>query len=107
MATAPDRARQIAERFGPSRKAEVMEAAAIAQLVPQGASHQGLALRADPPEPVSRVVRSARTRARFLVILDHVTDPQNVGAIFRSAAAFWRARALSYRTGTRRCWPGP
>ena len=83
LATA-DRAKQLAAKT--DRAAEVMEAAGIAQLLPPGAVHQGLAIRVGPPEPIS-LDELASPADGFLLILDQVTDPQNVGAIFRSAAA--------------------
>lgn len=51
--------------------------------------HQGLLLEAEPlPEPtLADLVDRARTLGP-LVLLDHVTDPHNVGAVLRSAAAF-------------------
>lgn len=51
--------------------------------------HQGLLLEAEPlPEPtLADLVERARTLGP-LVLLDHVTDPHNVGAVLRSAAAF-------------------
>ena len=59
----------------------------VARLLPQGAVHQGLALAAQPLEPVD-LDDLADPAEGLLVMLDGVTDPQNVGAIFRSAAAF-------------------
>lgn len=52
-----------------------------------GASHQGIALAAAPIEPVD-LDALAEPAGGVLVMLDQVTDPQNVGAILRSAAAF-------------------
>lgn len=59
----------------------------LASLLPAGAAHQGLALRCAAPEPAS-LDEIGRPAEGVLVILDQITDPQNVGAIFRSAAAF-------------------
>ncbi len=59
----------------------------IGNMLPAGAVHQGVALLADPPEPVA-LEDLAERGPGMLVMLDQVTDPQNVGAIFRSAAAF-------------------
>ena len=83
----PDRARELESRFGRPKTLEVVEAAAISQILPQGAVHQGVALRAAPLESVALEDFEAR-RGAVLLMLDQVTDPQNVGAILRSAAAF-------------------
>ena len=59
--------------------------------LPPGAVHQGLAARVHPlpHHGIEDVIAAAEgaEHAR-LMILDQVTDPQNVGAILRSAAAF-------------------
>ena len=57
------------------------------RLLPPGVPHQGVALLADPPEPAPLEALAAEPSG-VLVLLDQVTDPQNVGSIFRSAAAF-------------------
>ena len=64
----------------------------IARLLPAGATHQGLALAAQPLEPLG-IDDVAEPAEGLLLVLDQVTDPQNVGAVFRSAAAFG-ARAV-------------
>lgn len=64
-----------------------MEGQEIAKHLPQGAVHQGLALKIDEPESLS-IAELAASNDGFLVMLDQITDPQNIGAIFRSAAAF-------------------
>lgn len=68
---------------------EPADGRAISELLPPGAVHQGVAARV-LPLPASHVEDvCGRGAARStVVILDQVTDPQNVGAILRSAAAF-------------------
>ncbi len=77
---------------GQALRVEVMELAQIDRLTPPGAVHQGLALLADPPEPADLQSIAAPAEG-LIVLLDSVVDPQNVGAVFRSAAAFG-ARAV-------------
>lgn len=62
---------------------------AITHEVPDGAVHQGIVLYAHqlPIATVEQSIQQMHTQSRWIA-LDHVTDPQNVGAIFRLAAAF-------------------
>ena len=63
----------------------------ISQLLPPHAVHQGTALLADPLGDVALedVLDEVDEQQNAVVlVLDQVTDPQNVGAILRSAAAF-------------------
>ena len=87
--------RNAAERLPPrlAVNAEVLELEAIDRLLPPGAVHQGLAVRAPPLEPDDLLAIALPVDGRPVLVLDSVTDPQNVGAIFRSAAAFG-ARAI-------------
>ncbi len=74
--------------------AEILEPKKIDHLLPAGAVHQGVALLAKAlPEPELEVVCAPAEANRPVVVLDQVTDPHNVGAIMRTAAAFG-ARAL-------------
>jgi 23S rRNA (guanosine2251-2'-O)-methyltransferase len=65
------------------------DVADLARLVPHDAPHQGVVIEAEPLEEVwlDEILARAGDRAVMLV-LDQVTDPHNVGAILRSAAAF-------------------
>ncbi|CAN1530620.1 SpoU rRNA methylases [Caulobacteraceae bacterium] len=86
LATA-ERAQALTRRFGPQKVLDTVEAVEIARALPAGAVHQGLALKIDPLEPLS--IQEMGTPAEgVIIVLDQITDPQNVGAIFRSAAAF-------------------
>lgn len=68
---------------------EIVDRQALERLLPPGAVHQGVALFADPlPQPDLSGVVARAGDAAILVILDQVTDPHNVGAVLRSAAAF-------------------
>ncbi len=68
------------------------DVADLARLVPADAPHQGLVAEVDPLEDIwlgDLLEQGAGADDRRpLVVLDQVTDPHNVGAILRSAAAF-------------------
>ena len=67
---------------------EYAQGADLARLVARDAPHQGLVLECEPlPELWLGDVLDGDP-ARPLIVLDQVTDPHNVGAIMRSAAAF-------------------
>ncbi|WP_036255209.1 TrmH family RNA methyltransferase [Methylocapsa acidiphila] len=50
------------------------------------AAHQGLMLEARPLEPID--LSEISSRSGVVLVLDQITDPHNVGAILRTAAAF-------------------
>ena len=62
----------------------------LARLVPSDAPHQGLVAEVDPLEDIwlGDLLEQGADDQRPLLVLDQVTDPHNVGAILRSAAAF-------------------
>jgi len=71
--------------------AEIVSNDDLRDLLPEQAIHQGLALKASPlPEHDIEDVPSLQNSPDYssVAILDQVTDPHNVGAILRSAAAF-------------------
>ena len=65
------------------------EAPDLGRLVPNDAPHQGVVIEVEPLEDawLDGILNDAPERA-VLLVLDQVTDPHNVGAILRSAAAF-------------------
>jgi 23S rRNA (guanosine2251-2'-O)-methyltransferase len=72
-------------------KVEITDSDAIARLLPAGAVHQGIALQCAPlPRCNLEAILDTSTGAarRVVLVLDQITDPQNVGAILRTAAAF-------------------
>jgi len=83
----PERARQLEQRFGRLGVLETADAHAIGLALPQGAVHQGVALKPGALPDADLSDFDARPGA-VILMLDQVTDPQNVGAILRSAAAF-------------------
>lgn len=76
--------RRLAEH-GIADLPEPVEARAIDRLVGGDAVHQGIAVICDrlPSRHLDDL-----DDARLVVVLDQVTDPHNVGAVLRSAAAF-------------------
>lgn len=65
------------------------DAADLGRLVPHDAPHQGLVLEVEPLEDIHLAdLFDQAEDGRPLLVLDQVTDPHNVGAILRSAAAF-------------------
>lgn len=101
----PVKALYVAERIDPDdRVREVLKAAADRSLpvleaprreldrLTEGAAHQGLAVTVPPYEyahPDDLVAAATEAgEAPLIVALDGVTDPRNLGAVVRSAAAF-------------------
>ena len=79
-----------AERLKPAIDARgvdlrILSLEEIAQRAPRDAVHQGVLLEARPLAPID--VSELPPRG-LVVVLDQITDPHNVGAILRTAAAF-------------------
>src|SRR5262245_4883303 len=87
--------KEVAERHAAElagKSVQVVAREEMAQRLPAGAVHQGLAALVTPLEDAVLEDVLARCGDDALILaLDQVTDPHNVGAILRSAAAFGAA----------------
>ncbi|MDV5823955.1 23S rRNA (guanosine(2251)-2'-O)-methyltransferase RlmB [Sphingobium naphthae] len=66
------------------------DVADMGRMVPADAPHQGIVAEVEPLDDVwlGEVLEQGQEDKRPILVLDQVTDPHNVGAILRSAAAF-------------------
>jgi 23S rRNA (guanosine2251-2'-O)-methyltransferase len=71
-------------------QSEVVDRSRFQTFLPEDSVHQGAALLADPLTPLVLEQAIAKSDGPVL-LLDQVTDPRNVGAMLRSAAAFGAA----------------
>jgi 23S rRNA (guanosine2251-2'-O)-methyltransferase len=85
----------LTQRLAPpwSVQPERSERSRLDQLLGRDIAHQGAALLADllPTPSLQHVLE----RTGPLIVLDHVTDPRNVGAILRAADAFGAAGVIT------------
>lgn len=72
---------------------ERVDRARVDQLLGRDTVHQGAALLADPLPQIG--LAAALERPGPVVVLDQVSDPRNVGAVLRSAAAFAAACVIT------------
>lgn len=95
-AEAADRLRRDCPRVQP----EIVDRRDIDQIVGPGAVHQGVGLLADPLEqPALEELIAGASESALVVLLDQVTDPHNIGAVLRSAAAFGAAAVAQTERG--------
>lgn len=80
----------ILERHDNPPPLQATSAQHMGTLIPEGAPHQGVVLKTRPLDNADfkDVCRRLQDETGLVVVLDQVTDPQNVGAIIRSAVAF-------------------
>jgi len=86
LATADRAAELERDKLANGHRIEIIEVQALDRMLPPGAVHQGLAFKVQPLEGVA--LEDIAGDGGVIVMLDQLTDPQNVGAIFRSALAF-------------------
>ncbi len=69
-------------------RVEIVDRRALDQILPPGAVHQGVALAAEPlDQPLLDELIADAPEHCVVVVLDQVSDPHNVGAVLRGAAA--------------------
>jgi 23S rRNA (guanosine2251-2'-O)-methyltransferase len=96
-ALTPRAVETIGEKLLSRVQFDVMEPGAIDRLLPAGAVHQGAALQAAPLKTgdLEEILGNADTgKRRIVLVLDQLSDPHNVGAILRTAAAFGVAAVI-------------
>jgi 23S rRNA (guanosine2251-2'-O)-methyltransferase len=88
LAATPEGAAKLS-RIAPAAAPDILDRQALEHLLPPGAVHQGVALLADAlAQPDLEDIVARAGDAATVAILDQVTDPHNIGAVLRSAAAF-------------------
>jgi 23S rRNA (guanosine2251-2'-O)-methyltransferase len=85
----------LAARLPPpwSLQPERVDRSRLDHLLGRDIAHQGVALLADPLAPP--ILQQVLERPGPIIVLDQVTDPRNIGAILRSAAAFAAAAVIT------------
>jgi 23S rRNA (guanosine2251-2'-O)-methyltransferase len=71
----------------PNTKSTLVDADDLTDMLPPNSVHQGVAARVKPL-PTPDYDKALEGSSGFVFVLDQLTDPQNIGAIFRTAAAF-------------------
>ncbi|WP_339823485.1 23S rRNA (guanosine(2251)-2'-O)-methyltransferase RlmB [uncultured Parasphingorhabdus sp.] len=73
----------------------ICDVADLGRVIPRDAPHQGMVADVDPLPDIWLSEILDQQTDRPLLLLDQVTDPHNVGAILRSAAAFDAAAIIT------------
>ena len=74
--------------FAGIKNLQIVDGKKLDDLLPREAVHQGIALECEPISQLDLQDFLVENSDKPLLILDQVSDPHNVGAILRSAAAF-------------------
>ena len=88
MVTAPARKEIGESAFSVHKNVVVVDAGKIEALTGREAVHQGIAVECEPLQQPSLQGWLSEGIRKPVLLLDQVSDPHNVGAILRSAAAF-------------------
>jgi|CXWL01.1.fsa_nt_gi 23S rRNA (guanosine2251-2'-O)-methyltransferase len=76
------------KQFSKIKNIQIIEGKKLDDMLPREAVHQGVAMECEPISQPSLQDFLAAESNKPILILDQVSDPHNVGAILRSAAAF-------------------
>ncbi|MCE2926737.1 MAG: 23S rRNA (guanosine(2251)-2'-O)-methyltransferase RlmB [Rickettsiales bacterium] len=79
---------ECANELSKCKNLAITDAAKIDSQLPRDAVHQGIVVECEPLEQVSLQGWLKEEHNRPVLLLDQVSDPHNVGAILRTAAAF-------------------
>ena len=99
----PDSLNEIKAMAPPGTSVAEADRAGFERVLPRGAVHQGIAAEVEPLPQLTiedAVEWADGRRDALLVVLDQVTDPQNVGAVLRNAAAFGAAAVIVPENGS-------
>lgn len=86
---------ELQDLLPPNPQPEIVDRTRLEAILPAGAVHQGVATFVDPLDDpgIESLQVPPESGHDIVLVLDHVTDPRNIGAVLRSAAAFG-ARAV-------------
>jgi 23S rRNA (guanosine2251-2'-O)-methyltransferase len=88
-------AARAAEGSGvPRPQPEPIDRRALNDLLPPGSVNQGIAVQVEPLAEIHLDDLAKAAGEQLVVVLDQATDPRNVGAVLRSAAAFGAAALI-------------
>lgn len=79
---------ELAGKLAKLKNVAITEGQKLEQMLPPGSVHQGIAVECDKLAQPSLQQWLAEGAQKPVLLLDQVSDPHNVGAILRSAAAF-------------------
>jgi len=79
---------ELGKALATAKNVALMEGSKMEGLLPPGSVHQGIVMECEPLNQPSLQNWLDLKIDKPIVLLDQVTDPHNVGAILRSAAAF-------------------